>query len=107
MEEIKEDRKLVAYYSIEPSISFDIYDDGYMEMEYRGEEPCDPDDPGFSVRRERIFPDTERYKEILELTKEMVLMPNVGGSLIPDYDKHPKEYVTKEMFEKLKEYLSE
>lgn len=61
MEDIKEDRKLIAYYNIEIGISFNIYDDGYMEMEYRGEEPRHPDDTGFSVRREIIFLYTERY----------------------------------------------
>ena len=72
VEEVKEERKLTSCYLIKPDVSFQIFNDGYMEMEYRGEGPTDPEDPGISVRRERILPDTERYKEILEITKEML-----------------------------------
>ena len=107
VEEVRKERKLISYYNIKPDVSFNVYDDGYMEMEYRGEKPTDLEDPGFSIRREVILPNTERYNEILEITNDMMLEPNIYGELIPEYEKRfPKSYITKEMYKKLEKYMN-
>ena len=53
------------------------------------------------------MPNTERYKEILEIINDMALEPNIYGELIPDYEKRfPKSYITKEMYKKLEKYMN-
>lgn len=91
VEEVREVRKAVSCYLITLDVSFHIFNDGYMEMEYRGEEPVDPEDVLDSVRREQIFPDTEKYKEILETIKDMV--PSKKYAFLSKTLKYLKYYV--------------
>lgn len=102
VEEVRESRKIVSAYHIKPSRTFSIFNDGCMEMEYRGEEPVtNSENLGYSMRKEQIFPNTERHKEILETIKDMVLEPDFGFNHLRTY----KGYITRELKAKIERSL--